>query len=139
MFVPTLHYVCTMFAPCLYYVLMKSEWGDRKGGEDGERRREGRGARHKRRRKSENLKVGELSLGRSWSGRSGVSGGKRADRWWWGRNEKLKMKNEKVGEFESWAGLGGRSWGLGEERGRTGGGGLGFCLTVWAGRGSFGL
>ena len=22
MFVPTLHYVCTMFAPCLYYVLM---------------------------------------------------------------------------------------------------------------------
>ena len=53
-------------------------------------------------------------------GRGQKSEGKMADRWW-GRNEKLKMKNEKVGEFESWAGLGGRSWGLGEERGRTGG------------------
>jgi len=56
---------------------------------------------------------------------SGVGGGKRADRWRWGRNEKLKMKNEKVGEFESWADLEvARTWrgggrGSGKERGRT--------------------
>jgi len=48
------------------------------------------------------------------------------------------MKNWKVGEFESWAELGGaRSWGVGGPgRGKERGGKkLGFCLTVWAGRG----
>jgi len=55
-----------------------------------------------------------------------VGEGKRADRWWWGRNEKLKMKNEKVGEFESWADLGvARTLGEGGGRGRKEGGPLG--------------
>ena len=46
------------------------------------------------------------------------------------KNEKWKMKNWKVGRFEFWAGLG---------RGRKQEVKVGIMLTVWAGRGSFGL
>jgi len=61
--------------------------------------------------------------GWSWEGKlgAGVGEGKRADQWWWGRNEKFKMRNEKVGELSfgrSWRGGGKkvRSWSW---RGRT--------------------